>query len=792
VRIPLDYYRILGLPIQATADQLRQAHRDRTLQLPRREYSDAAIASRKRLLDEAYALLSDSERRQAYDAGFLAKTYELPDTTPPKFTSGDAKLEEGRDRTPTQMPTGGVDPDSYTPSIEIPDDQLVGALLLLQELGEYELVLKLGRPFLTGGNASLRGGQFGDPNIVYSDIVLTVALACLELGREQWQQGQYENAAEALETGEKLLLREGLFASVRGEIQADLDKLRPYRVLELLALPENNSTERYKGMQLLQDMLQERDGIDGTGNDQSGLNIDDFLRFIQQLRGYLTASEQQLLFEEEARRPSAVATYLAIYALLARGFAEHQPALVRRAKVFLSHLSSRQDVYLEQSVCALLLGQTEEASHALELSQEYAPIAFIREHSKGSPDLLPGLCLYAERWLQDEVFPHFRDLVGQRASLKQYFADEQVQGYLEELSTEAEPAPEWTAPAKSSSVYAAASVGVAARSERPSEGERYAGAGVATSSGYSQVGAGKQPSVSARVGEASPQAIPSLQENRESVDALLDAARQTTSRTATSTMLSGSGRVTGGSSTVTAAERVAQVTADSPPARTGDRPRRGKRQRGGEGLSPGEASPARTGRASISPNPALFRVLLPIGVLLGMVALGFLIAWLLRSWQSSSKPAIQVEQPLVSLDRPLVVLPSPDPTAIDGPLTNDSGRQIIAAWLAAKSAAMGSEHKVEELEKILVEPKLSEWQAASQDAKRDNWYKQYKHELKVLSVEQNQTNPDEAKVTAEVSEAEEYYEAGTLKDSRNDPALQVRYSLIRQNNQWKIQNWEIL
>ncbi|MEL6762276.1 MAG: J domain-containing protein, partial [Cyanobacteria bacterium J06607_6] len=47
MRIPLDHYRILGLPIQATTEQLKQAHRDRTLQLPRREYSEIAIESRK-------------------------------------------------------------------------------------------------------------------------------------------------------------------------------------------------------------------------------------------------------------------------------------------------------------------------------------------------------------------------------------------------------------------------------------------------------------------------------------------------------------------------------------------------------------------------------------------------------------------------------------------------------------------------------------------------------------------------------------------------------------------------
>ncbi len=70
MRIPLDYYRILGLPIQATAEQMRQAHRDRTQQLPRREYSEVAIQARKQLIDEAYAILSDPEERQTYDVSF--------------------------------------------------------------------------------------------------------------------------------------------------------------------------------------------------------------------------------------------------------------------------------------------------------------------------------------------------------------------------------------------------------------------------------------------------------------------------------------------------------------------------------------------------------------------------------------------------------------------------------------------------------------------------------------------------------------------------------------------------
>ncbi|HEY9659439.1 MAG TPA: J domain-containing protein, partial [Allocoleopsis sp.] len=136
VRIPLDYYRILGLPMQATPEQLQQAHRDRTLQLPRREFSEAAIEARKQLIDEAYTVLSDPARRQEYDASAGAKFYELLEVGTSSEGSGAANL---LDRGSTDLD----DVDPYAASIEIDDAQFVGALLILQELGEYELVQKL-------------------------------------------------------------------------------------------------------------------------------------------------------------------------------------------------------------------------------------------------------------------------------------------------------------------------------------------------------------------------------------------------------------------------------------------------------------------------------------------------------------------------------------------------------------------------------------------------------------------------------------------------------------------------
>ncbi|MEB3355522.1 MAG: IMS domain-containing protein [Synechococcales bacterium] len=751
MQIPLDYYRILGLPIQATDEQLRHAHRDRTLQLPRREYSEVAIAVRRQLIDEAYEILSDSTQRQAYDANFLARSYETiqaQDEAP----SADRPTDEF-----SSFATADV-ADSYTPRIEVRDDQLVGALLILLELGEYELVLRLGRPYLSSGNVSLESGRFGAPDIVGADIVLTIALACLELGREQWQQGQYENAAESLETGQELLLREGLFASVRGEMQADLFKLRPYRILELLALPEANEAERYKGLRLLQDMLHERGGIDGSGNDQSGLGTDDFLRFIQQLRSYLTVAEQQSLFETEARRPSAVATYLAVYALIAGGFAYRQPALVRRAQLLLVRLSVRQDVSLEQSICALLLGQTAEASQFLEQSSEQDALAYIQEHSRGAPDLLPGLCLYAEQWLQGEVFPHFRDLAEETTSLKDYFADAEVQSYLENMPHEAEHTGDWEV---------ATPVGYGRSQSR-------FGNGAATPDGdrYARIGA-----ATATVGNSA----------------------------------YGNGQASTPMATLPVAERVSQL---SPEGRLSQReldssnggsPPRNWRSRSTDTIPKTELkTPAGTvlSRRGVGKGqpPRLDRLLF----LAAMGVIGIIILWILASWvygllsQRSQTSALQGEQLQISLNQPVVTIPDPNepPPALssaEGELTEAGAIEVIRAWLAAKSAAMGENHNAEALSEILVGSLLDKWQGQSTSAQAGGWYLEYEHpNLTVESVEWEEETPDQATIYATVTEVGNFYKNGQLDLSQSyDSEVQVSYDLVRDENGWKVQSIDL-
>jgi len=796
VRIPLDYYRILGLPLAASDEQLQVAYRDRSVQLPRREYSEAAIAARKKLLEQAYAVLSNPEERNAYDELYLAQqNYNQGGTSTGREVINRVSTREGRQ----EAETDAIDPQ--TPSIEIADDLFVGALLLLQELGEYELVLKLGRPYLTSRTnsktatslAKLESEDQSESSIARADIVLTVALACLELGREQWQQGQYENAALSLDTGQELLLREGLFVSVRGEIQGDLYKLRPYRILELLALPEENVNERRQGMQLLQTILQERGGIDGTGDDQSGLSIDDFLRFIQQLRSYLTAEEQQKLFEVESKRPSAVATYLAVYALLARGFAQRQPALIRQAKHMLMPLGKRQDVHLEQAVCALLLGQTEEASRALELSQEYEPLAFIRENSQGAPDLLPGLCLYGERWLQNEVFPHFRDLASQEASLKDYFADPQVQLYLEELPSEAETTTEWGVMSPESDYYAqdplnrsrSSTLGSDSRGRfrsfveqngrqnlTPLRGEDYSRFSAITDS------VTNPDDISPSITDepiADSEAFPS--------DTYRDTYRDTYQDTYRDTYQNGIPSVTNSTNGSTA-------TTARPSARSRRRSRSqiGRSQKDSSTLGQGAAAIRAFGSSMDTKTRIVWLV---FGGLVGFVILWLLIAaafgWFKEAF--SPAPSLKGEQLQVELNRPPVPIPDSNSKmlASTGPLNEQTAEDVIMAWLSSKSAALGSGHNTASLNDILVDPSLSQWRQIAEQDKQNNRYRVFKHNVKIESVSTSNQDADKAEVVATVNEVAEVYDNAQKNQDRSyDESLRVKYHLVRQDGSWRI------
>lgn len=797
MRIPLDYYRILGLPIQATPEQLRQAYRDRAQQLPRREYSEAAIEAYKQLLDRAYSVLADPVQRRDYDQQFFSAPIDssaarlLEQTRldfppePSEALESTAQPEEPSESleahpvTATAESSQEASPlssieEPYTPSIIVEEDQLIGALLILQELGEYELVLSLGLPYLSQDSAYLGDAWLHERAVAFNDVALTVALAYLELGREQWQQGYYEKAATSLESGSQLLLREALFPELHNEIKAELQKLRPYRVLELLSRPIDAEDDRQRGLYLLQDMLGDRGGIDGRGNDQSGLDIDAFLRFIQQLRDYLTVAEQQNLFLTEAGRPSAVATYLAVYALLARGFAELQPALVDQAKQMLLCLSSWQDVYLELAVCDLLLGQTEEATQALELSREYESLAFIREHSEGAPDLLPGLCRYAESWLHEEVLPHFRDLAPQAMTLKTYFADEAVVAHLEPL------------PNESSLLNREITAGSLPRAPEA--------VGVVAEESAQAIDWGDRPFTHPD-GESQPSAVIPGSATEATATASEQGVDRSSGVATLSTMRPGSSQ-SGGVQCSPAGPGSRPVNPRKSQKRSHKRsPSNGRKHLRSHGASSGSSS---SGLSLSSHTQRRDTLAAPVRVLrsllLGAVAvgLGFVVFSTVRSLTRGS----QEELPLVDLTQPVIEIPasSPSPDIALRQLTPAVAQNVIQSWLSAKTRAFGPEHAVEPLQSILADPILTTQRQRAEAAKQDGWHWQYQHDgVEINWVRTSDQNPNQALVEATVSETADFFEGEQrIQEYSYSEQLRVQYNLVHQDNQWRIQDMLVI
>ncbi|MEN9272358.1 MAG: ARC6/PARC6 family protein, partial [Gloeomargarita sp. DG_1_5_bins_55] len=384
VRISLDCYQVLGLPAQTKVVPLRSVLSQRLEMGLRADYSPAAVAARQRLLEQAYQILEAS-------------------LSPEK--AGDTEVTE-------------------PPVLWVEGEELPGALALWLEWGEYELILKTGQAACQNGTA---------PG-VYRDIVLTMALAYLELGREQWQQQNYQRAGVYLQQGQELLQRTGgLFPHLLAELQVDLARLRPYRILELVALPLEDQSGRRLGLQLLEQMLTERGGIEGTGDPQAGLGVEEGLRFIQQLRPYMTLLEQYEQFGREARRPSPVGAYLAAHAAIGLGLMRHDPPLIREAEGWLRFVHRGQPVPLELAVTTLLLGQTETA---LEFVQQYltsaAVDAGVAQVIQGEPDQLVGLYRYAQTWLQTELVPFARELTPAALDMQSYFADPKVVAVLEQ------------------------------------------------------------------------------------------------------------------------------------------------------------------------------------------------------------------------------------------------------------------------------------------------------------------------------------------------------------------------
>jgi curved DNA-binding protein CbpA len=832
VRIPLDYYQILGIP-ENDLSELEQAYQDRLLQLPRQEYSDEAIESRKQLITVAYQVLSDPTQRAQYRSTQLSPAIAgIAPTTAAAF--------------------------HQRPDLEIATEHFLGGLLILFEQGEYEEITSICMPYLgnngqgsnsgslhpqtqtdltPSGNvyqgmatskdrsvfAKLKHTASGDRIIpLKPDIVLAMVSSFCQLGEREWGDACYEEAVIHYETAKKILVQEDLFPQIQGKIDRHLDRLRPYRISSLVSLPLDRHERRRQGLQFLEELLECACNNELLCQEQFGLNSESAIPFIHATLPHLTAAEQRNLFSQVARDSPQVdakalnvmqlaCTYLHVHALIAQGFAYRNPHLIYKAQQILMYrLSHRIDVTIEQSICALLLGQTEEANQTLSTATESAALIVIRQQSQGLSTMLRGLCWYVESWLKDEVFPCFRDLVTSDPALAAYFTDRDVQDFADRVPASDPSITGWaTSSPQLIDVPPSGDLSGTESLNRPNPYDDVAVNPLHSPRSAQSIGrpssslnpAWQPPSDRLGMGnitpavrvEQTPPPLPVVAATTDEPDTSnvihLEDERQRRRSMPTARTIDGQFEQ------IYAQERPQPALTNESSSQLVLTSKSGKLAKSSNGSNP-LIRPRRTRR-----KPNIPRILLVgtggVTCLWGTLWLGNKVIQALTNSPSRLVPIASTPSPSSPKNNHLLVQSSskPDakPTAI-GLLTTDTAQQIVKQWLSAKTKALSKEHQTAQLKDILTEPALSNTIDRARSAKVDGVHWQYQHQtIGIASIAHASPQSDVATIKARVNEESQFYEGDRLNPARSySKQLLVEYALVRQKGNWYIKSMDVI
>lgn len=388
LELPIDHFRLLGVSPTTDAQSVLRALEQRLNRVPEQGFTTETLQAREALLRLSADLLTDSPRREAYESALTAL---------------------------------GGDDQSLQAGLEIPTSRELGGLLLLLEADQPLECFSLARRLLQPPQAPTLGSGRE------SDLSLLAGLACLASGAELQRQRRYEAAALTLRDGLQLLQRMGQHPALRQQVAEELAQLRPFRVLDLLSRSLSAADERAEGLKLLEELVQERGGLEGTSS--AGMSPQEFQSFFLQIRGYLTVQEQVDLFSRWADQ-SAVADFLASTALTASGFAQRKPERIAAAMQRLE-VSGEDGIQPLLACLHLLLGQVEAAQQAFKRGAgQDASLKEWAEQRSGDP--LAQLCDYCRDWLKGDVLRGYRDLEAD-PDLEAYFADRDVQAFIERM-----------------------------------------------------------------------------------------------------------------------------------------------------------------------------------------------------------------------------------------------------------------------------------------------------------------------------------------------------------------------
>lgn len=394
VELPIDHFRLLGVSPSAEAETMLRSLQLRIDRPPTQGFTHEALQQRAELLRISADLLTDPARRRDYEAALLDLGQEHPGET--------AGLDLSFSR------------------------ELAGLILLWEASAPHE-AFQLARQALQPPQAPALGSNRE------ADLALLAALACRDASRQDQEGRRYESAAGLLTEGMQLLQRVGKLADQRQAMEQELQQLAPYRVLDLLSRDLAEQVARQQGLEMLDQLVTERGGLEGTAfsEDSCGLSQGEFELFFQQIRRFLTAQEQLDLFNRWQRNGSSDAAFLQVMALTAAGFSRRKPERLEEARQQLSQLTiDGLDLLPLQGCLDLLLGDVDRAQNRVLASADNDLQQWLLKHPG---DDLAALCDYCRAWLKRDVLPGFRDVDAEAVDLEAWFADRDVQAFVERL-----------------------------------------------------------------------------------------------------------------------------------------------------------------------------------------------------------------------------------------------------------------------------------------------------------------------------------------------------------------------
>ena len=394
VELPIDHFRLLGVSPSAETESVLRTLQLRLDRCPDQGFTHEVLMQRAELLRLSADLLSDAARRQEYESTLL-------------------KL--------------GRDHPEETAGLEMPSSREVAGLMLLWEAHAPHETFQLTRQVLQPPQAPALGSGRE------SDLALLAALSCRDAARQDQDQRRYESAAGLLTEGLQLLQRMGKLPDHRQRLQTDLEQLTPYRILDLLSRDLAEQTARQEGLVMLETFVQNRGGLEGGAAEltTAGMDQGSFELFFQQIRRFLTVQEQVDLYGRWERFGSSDASFLSVMALAAAGFSQRKPERIQDARGKLQALVLvGLDLNPLLGCMDLLLGDVDRALEHVHAS----PDADLQEWLANHPsDDLAALFDYCRSWLGRDVLPGYRDVDAQVVDLEAWFADRDVQAYVERL-----------------------------------------------------------------------------------------------------------------------------------------------------------------------------------------------------------------------------------------------------------------------------------------------------------------------------------------------------------------------